>query len=45
MTKFANAHVNGDFSVATRDPTISTYFQIPFPVPNLPPILANYIPN
>ena len=29
---------SGDFSVAMRDPTISTYFQLPFPEPNLFPI-------
>ena len=36
---------SGDFSVATRDPTISSYSQKPFPETNLFPIQANFIPN
>ena len=34
-----------DFSVETRDPTLSTYLQMPFPEPNLPPIWENYAPS
>ena len=29
---------SGDFSVATREPTIITYFQMPFPEMNFSPI-------
>ena len=38
VVSIARNLTSGDFSVATRDPTISTYFQMPFSEPNLSPI-------